>query len=108
MAHKKRKDSSSPGIQFRLGTAEVPVNPSEEQPPSKAPALSIPSESFALDGIQNQIHSYSLIIRVFPSSAMAVRLIIQAETIYTYIFNYIYIYLYINIYIYYMYMPGEP
>jgi len=41
LTHKKRKDSSS---QVWYDRAEVPVNPSESNPPSKAPALSIPAE----------------------------------------------------------------
>ena len=49
-----------------MGTSEVPVNPSEDHPPSKAPALSIPSESFSLQSESGQ-QSYSLMIRIFPS-----------------------------------------
>ena len=48
--HKKRKEGSSPGVTQVLGTSEVPINPSEQRPPSKAPALSIPSKSFSLSG----------------------------------------------------------
>merc|ERR1719244_2481013 len=44
--HKKKKESASPVV-LSLGTSEVPANPSEENPPSKAPALSIPSKSFS-------------------------------------------------------------
>ena len=53
-------------VQESVGTSEVPVNPSEDHPPSKAPALSIPSESFNLHSESGQ-QSYSLTIRVFPS-----------------------------------------
>ena len=64
--HKKRKESSSPVVQQPLGTSEVPVNPSEQNPPSKAPALSIPSKSFSLSGVSSvgRIKTYSLIIKV--------------------------------------------
>ena len=72
VAHKKRKESTSPVIQKTLGTSEVPVNPSEEHPPSKAPALSIPSEEFCLsDGHQTQ--SYTLVVRVHHSAHVPVR-----------------------------------
>ena len=53
-------------VQESVGTSEVPVNPSEDHPPSKAPALSIPSESFNLHSESGQ-QSYSLLIRIFPS-----------------------------------------
>merc|ERR1711874_607751 len=48
LSHKKRKESANPIVQVSLGTSEVPANPSEDHPPSKAPALSIPSKSFSL------------------------------------------------------------
>ena len=53
-------------MQQSLGTSEVPVNPSEQNPPSKAPALSIPSKSFSLSGIQSigRVKTYSLQIKV--------------------------------------------
>ena len=63
---KKRKESSSPVIQQSLGLSEVPVNPSEQNPPSKAPALSIPSKSFSLSGVGSvgRIKTYSLLVKV--------------------------------------------
>merc|ERR1719282_1480065 len=66
LCHKKRKESVSPVVQVSLGTSQVPVNPSEQNPPSKAPALSIPSKSFSLSGVAGggRIKSYSLLIRV--------------------------------------------
>ena len=66
LSHKKRKESASPVVQVSLGTSEVPVNPSEENPPSKAPALSIPSKSFSLSGFAGvgRVKTYSLLIRV--------------------------------------------
>ena len=66
LCHKKRKESSSPVVQQSLGTSEVPVNPSEQNPPSKAPALSIPSKSFSLSGIHSigRVKTYSLQIKV--------------------------------------------
>ena len=39
---KKRKDLDSTYVQIPIGTTEVPINPSDEHPPSKASALSIP------------------------------------------------------------------
>lgn len=70
LSHKKRKDSTSPAVQTSLGTSEVPVNPSEDHPPAKAPALSIPSESFSLQaeaGGGHQVKSYTLVVRVHHS-----------------------------------------
>ena len=53
-----------------MGTSEVPVNPSEDNPPSKAPALSIPSKSFSLSGFSGvgRVKTYSLVIRVHTES----------------------------------------
>merc|ERR1719175_552186 len=68
--HKKKKESASPVVQVSLGTSEVPVNPSEDNPPSKAPALSIPSKSFSLSGYSGvgRVKTYSLVIRVHTES----------------------------------------
>jgi polycomb protein SUZ12 len=68
LSHKKRKESASPVVQVNLGTSEVPINPSEVNPPSKAPALSIPSKSFSLAGFGGvgRVKTYSLLIRLFP------------------------------------------
>ena len=89
-------------VQISLGTSEVPVNPSEDNPPrlailkagflhiltgfnflkakfcthsydnppSKAPALSIPSKSFSLSGFTGvgRVKTYSLVIRSASSS----------------------------------------
>ena len=38
LCHKKRKESVNPVAQVSLGSSQVPVNPSEQNPPSKAPA----------------------------------------------------------------------
>ncbi len=65
-AHKRRKESTGAVERTALGTSEVPVNPSEEHPPSKAPALSIPSESFSLSE-GHQTKSYTLVVRVHHS-----------------------------------------
>ena len=53
-----------------MGTSEVPVNPSEDNPPSKAPALSIPSKSFSLSGFSGvgRVKTYGLVIRVHTES----------------------------------------
>lgn len=48
--HKKRKDSSAPLMQVSFGTAEVLINPSEQDTPPLAPTVSIPSESFTVSG----------------------------------------------------------
>lgn len=67
LSHKKRKESAGPVVQvISLGTSEVPVNPSEDNPPSKAPALSIPSKSFSLSGFSGvgRVKTYSLVVRV--------------------------------------------
>jgi len=70
LSHKKRKESASPIVQVSLETNEVPVNPSEENPPPKAPALSISSESFSLSNVGStsigRVKTYSLLIRVHP------------------------------------------
>ena len=54
LSHKKRKESSSPAVHQSLGSSSVPVNPSEQNPPNKAPALSIPSKSFSLSGVSGE------------------------------------------------------
>jgi len=71
LSHKKRKESASPVVQVNLGTSEVPINPSEVNPPSKAPALSIPSKSFSLAGFGGvgRVKTYSLLIRLFPGES---------------------------------------
>lgn len=63
LTHKKRKEASSPYVQSPLGSTEIQVNPSEDHPPSKAPALSIPSESFNLAN-GHHIKTCSLLVRV--------------------------------------------
>ncbi len=47
LSHKKRKESASPVVQVSLGTSEVPVNPSEENPPSKAQLSASPASHSA-------------------------------------------------------------
>ncbi|KAK6630889.1 hypothetical protein RUM44_003059 [Polyplax serrata] len=66
ISHKKRKDSSSPLVKLYVGTSEVPVNPSEDHPPSKAPTISIPSDSFNSSN-GNLIKSYVLYLKVARS-----------------------------------------
>lgn len=63
LTHKKRKEATSPYVQSPLGSTEIQVNPSEDHPPSKAPALSIPSESFNLAN-GHHIKTCSLLVRV--------------------------------------------
>ncbi|XP_001605309.1 polycomb protein suz12-B isoform X2 [Nasonia vitripennis] len=64
ICHKKRKDVSSPIMQVSVGTSEVPINPSENQPPSKAPTVSIPNESFGLNN-GHVAKTYMLLLRVY-------------------------------------------
>ncbi len=65
--HKKRKESTSSITQSNLGSSIVPVNPSEDQPPAKAPALSMPSESFSLGN--GGVKTYSLLFKVHQGSS---------------------------------------
>ena len=64
---KKRKEQSVSSVQLPIGHCDVPVNPSEEHPPNKATALSIPSESFSLSN-GNQNKSYSLLVKVHQNA----------------------------------------
>ncbi|XP_034951843.1 polycomb protein suz12-B isoform X2 [Chelonus insularis] len=57
ISHKKRKDVS-------VGTSEVPINPSENHPPPKAPTVSIPNESFNLNN-GHIAKTYMLLLRVY-------------------------------------------
>ncbi|KAL6265177.1 hypothetical protein P5V15_005262 [Pogonomyrmex californicus] len=67
ICHKKRKDVSSPIMQVSVGTSEVPINPSESQPPPKAPTISIPNESFSLNN-GHTAKTYMLLLRVYCMS----------------------------------------
>ena len=67
LTHKKRKESISPYVQTNLGSTEIPVNPSDDHPPSKAPALSISSESFNLAN-GHHIKTCSLLVKVHHTS----------------------------------------
>ena len=64
---KKNKEFNRPYLPLPLGHVEVPVNPSEDHPPNKASAMSIPSESFSLSSGQNK--SYSLLVKVHQNSS---------------------------------------
>ncbi|XP_067206801.1 polycomb protein suz12-B [Linepithema humile] len=64
ICHKKRKDVSSPIMQVSIGTSEVPINPSDSQPPPKAPTVSIPNESFSLNN-GHIAKTYMLLLRVY-------------------------------------------
>lgn len=63
LSHKKRKDSASALMQVSFGTAEVLINPSEQDLPPLAPTVSIPTESF---GVANGplTKSFILLLRV--------------------------------------------
>lgn len=50
LTHKKRKDSSAPLMQVSFGTAEVLINPTEQDVAPLAPTVSIPTESFTISG----------------------------------------------------------
>ncbi|KAJ9575928.1 hypothetical protein L9F63_007240, partial [Diploptera punctata] len=63
ICHKKRKDVSSPIMQMTVGVSEVPINPSEDHPPPKAPTISISTESFNLSN-GHLVKSYVLLLRV--------------------------------------------
>ncbi|XP_018340905.1 PREDICTED: polycomb protein suz12-B isoform X1 [Trachymyrmex septentrionalis] len=67
ICHKKRKDVSSPVMQVSVGTSEVPINPSESQPPPKASTISIPNESFCLNN-GHIAKTYMLLLRVYCMS----------------------------------------
>jgi polycomb protein SUZ12 len=55
------------GFQMTVGTSEVPINPSEDHPPPKAPTISIPTESFNLSN-GHLVKSYVLLLRVSCAS----------------------------------------
>ncbi|XP_043465594.1 polycomb protein suz12-B [Leptopilina heterotoma] len=67
ICHKKRKDVSSPITQDYVGSREVPINPSENQPPPKAPTISIPNESFSSNN-GHLAKTYMLLLRVYCTS----------------------------------------
>ncbi|XP_014609982.1 PREDICTED: polycomb protein suz12-B isoform X1 [Polistes canadensis] len=67
ICHKKRKDVSSPIMQVSVGTSEVPINPLENQPPPKAPTISIPNESFTINN-GHLAKTYMLLLRVYCTS----------------------------------------
>ncbi|XP_045464922.1 polycomb protein SUZ12 [Harmonia axyridis] len=50
ISHKKRKESSAPCMQVSLGTAEVPINPSNDSFPNTASTISISTEKFNSNG----------------------------------------------------------
>ena len=71
-SHKRRKESTGSVERTALGTSEVPVNPSEDHPPSKAPALSVSSEALSEGGGAHHHQarcSYTLVLRVRNSSS---------------------------------------
>ncbi|KOC63948.1 Polycomb protein Su(z)12 [Habropoda laboriosa] len=54
-------------FQVSVGTSEVPINPCENQPPPKAPTISIPNESFSLNN-GHVAKTYMLLLRVYCTS----------------------------------------
>ncbi|XP_075225635.1 polycomb protein Su(z)12 [Lycorma delicatula] len=68
ICHKKRKEVSCPVMTVSLGSSYVPYNPSEDYPPPKAPAVSIPTESFSLSN-GHLVKSYHLLLRVGAMSS---------------------------------------
>ncbi|XP_023014912.1 polycomb protein Su(z)12 [Leptinotarsa decemlineata] len=67
ISHKKRKDSSAPSMQITLGTADVPINPDDQQLPLTAPTISIPTESFNPSS-GPLVKSYIILFRVKVTS----------------------------------------
>lgn len=63
ISHKKRKDSSAPSHHQALGTADVPINPDENNLPLTAPTISIPTESFN-SSVGPLVKSYILVFTV--------------------------------------------
>ena len=57
-------------LQVSMGTSEVPINPSENQPPAKAPTVSIANESFSLNN-GHVAKTYMLLLRVYCASVNA-------------------------------------
>lgn len=72
LSHKKRKDSSAPTMQLSFGTADILVNPSEnQQSPGLVPSVSIEMKSFGLpSGPLSK--SYILLLRVQCNPAQVV------------------------------------
>jgi polycomb protein SUZ12 len=62
ICHKKRKDVTSPSLQVILGSSDVPVNPSEDHPPTQAPTVSIPTESFTRSN-SHMVKSFNLMLK---------------------------------------------
>ena len=65
MSNSSHSSSNSSVVHVPLGCCEVPVNPSEEHPPNKAPALSVPSDSFSLAAHHNY-KAFSIYVKVTP------------------------------------------
>lgn len=63
LSHKKRKDSAAPLMQVSCGTAEILINPAEQDLPPQAPTVSIPTESFTLSN-GPLAKSFILLLRV--------------------------------------------
>ncbi|KAJ1529653.1 hypothetical protein ONE63_006416 [Megalurothrips usitatus] len=64
LCHKKRKDAKAQTMHtVTVGTSIVPMNPSEECPPPKAPTVSISVDEFCDD--QSEVKSYHLLLRVY-------------------------------------------
>lgn len=63
LSHKKRKDSSAPLMEVSCGTAEISINPSEQDLPPLAPTINIPTESFSLSN-GPLAKSFILLLRV--------------------------------------------
>ena len=67
LAPKKRKDfqieAESTYVQIPIGTTEVPINPSDDHPPSKASALSIPLDAYNMTN-GHHMKSCTLLARI--------------------------------------------
>ena len=62
-----------------VGQSEVPINPSEDHPPSQAPTVSITTDKFKRSNAQ-YVKSYKLLLRVTYSSASGATVPTDSDT----------------------------
>ncbi|XP_059475402.1 polycomb protein SUZ12 [Neocloeon triangulifer] len=73
VCHKKRKDVTCPSLQVVLGESQVPLNPSEEHPPTQAPTVSIPTDSFTRSN-NNLAKSFNLMLKALNMPQLPVEM----------------------------------
>jgi len=74
--------SQASNTKLHLGHCDCPVNPSEDHPPSKASALSIPSESFSLTSTTTSAaNCYSLLVKVHPNLSAATQVMYYVSSL---------------------------